>query len=44
MESQSNLICISLVANDGEHWFKYFLATGDSSIENSLFSSVLHLN
>jgi hypothetical protein len=36
-------ISISLIAKDFEHLFKGFLATQDSSVEKSLFSSVPHL-
>jgi hypothetical protein len=34
------LISISLMIKDGEHVFKCFSAIQDSSVENSLFSSV----
>jgi hypothetical protein len=34
------LICISLMSKDAEHFFKCFSAIQDSSVENSLFSSV----
>jgi hypothetical protein len=34
------LICISLITKDAEHFFKCSSAIGDSSVENSLFSSV----
>jgi hypothetical protein len=36
------LICISLMIKDVEHFFRYFSALRYSSVENSLFSSVLH--
>ena len=36
------LICISLMSKDVEHFLKCFLAVWDSSVENVLFSSVLH--
>jgi hypothetical protein len=36
------LIWISLITEDVEHFFKCFSAIQESSIENSLFSSVLH--
>jgi hypothetical protein len=36
------LICISLMTKDAEHFFKCFSAIWDSSVENSLFSSVPH--
>ena len=36
------LICISLMTKDVEHFFKCFSAIQDSSVENSLFSSVPH--
>jgi hypothetical protein len=36
------LICISLMIKDVEHFFRCFLATQYSSVENSLFSSVSH--
>jgi hypothetical protein len=36
------LICTSLRIKDFEPFFKCFLATGDSSVVNSLFSSVPH--
>jgi hypothetical protein len=36
------LICISLMARDGEHFFMCFLATWTSSFEKVLFSSVAH--
>ena len=36
------LICISLRTKDFEHFFKCFLDIRDSSVENSLFSSVPH--
>jgi hypothetical protein len=36
------LICISLVINDVEHFFRYFSAIWYSSGENSLFSSEPH--
>jgi hypothetical protein len=36
------LICISLITKDFEHFFKYFLAIGDSSVVNSYFRSVPH--
>jgi hypothetical protein len=35
------LICISLLTKDVEHFFKCFSSMRDSSVENSLFSSVL---
>lgn len=31
------LICISLMNNDYEHFFKYFLSIHDSSVENSVY-------
>ena len=34
------VICIFLMTKDFEHFFKCFLAIGDSSVEKSLFSSV----
>jgi hypothetical protein len=34
------LICISLIAKDIEHFFKFFSTFQVSSVENSLFSSV----
>ena len=36
------LICISLITKDFEHVFKCFSAIQDSSVVNSLFSSVPH--
>jgi hypothetical protein len=42
VESQGHLICISLMTKDVEHFCKCFSAIRDSSVENSLFSSVLH--
>ena len=36
------LICISLMIKDVEHFFKCFSAIQDSSVVNSLFSSVPH--
>ena len=36
------LICIVLMTKDVEHFFKYFSAVRDSSVENSLFRSVPH--
>ena len=36
------LICISLMTKDFEHFFKCFSAIQDSSVVNSLFSSVSH--
>ena len=36
------LSCISLMTQDVEHFFKCFSAIQESSVENSLFSSVLH--
>jgi hypothetical protein len=35
------LICISLMTKDFEHLFNFFSDIQDSSVENSLFSSVL---
>ena len=37
------LICISLITKDFEHLFKCFLTIRDSSVENSLLNSVLHI-
>jgi hypothetical protein len=42
VESHLVLICISLMIKDVKHFFKYFSAIWHSSVENSLFSSVLH--
>ena len=36
------LICISLISKEVEHVLKYLLAIWNSSVENSLFSSVPH--
>ena len=36
------LICISQMIEDFEHLFKYFSAIQDSSVVNSLFSSIPH--
>jgi hypothetical protein len=36
------LVCISLKIKDVEHFFKDFLAFQNSSVENFLFSSVVH--
>ena len=36
------LICISLITKDFEHFFKCFSAIRDSSVVNSLFSSIPH--
>jgi hypothetical protein len=36
------LICISLMIKDVEHFFRCFSAIWNSSVENSLFSSVPH--
>ena len=36
------LICISLMANDVEHFLNCFSATQDSSVQNSLLRSVPH--
>jgi hypothetical protein len=36
------LVCISLMTKDVEHFFRCFSAIQISSVENSLFSSVLH--
>jgi hypothetical protein len=36
------LICISLITKDVEHFFKYFLAIRDCSVENFLFITVPH--
>jgi hypothetical protein len=36
------LMCISLMTKDVEHFFKCFSAIQYFSVENSLFSSVLH--
>jgi hypothetical protein len=37
------LICISIMARDGEHFFMCFLAIWSSSFEKVLFSSVAYL-
>ena len=37
------LICVSLMTNDVEHFFRCFSAIQDSSVENSLISSVPYL-
>jgi len=42
VKSQNHFDLISLMTNDLEHFFKCFLAIRYSSLENSLFSSVLH--
>jgi hypothetical protein len=36
------LICISPITKDFEHFFRCFLAIGDSSVVNSQFSSITH--
>ena len=36
------LICISLITKDFEHFFKCVSAIQDSSVVNSLFSSIPH--
>ena len=36
------LICISLITKDFEHFFRYFSVIQDSSVVNSLFSSIPH--
>jgi hypothetical protein len=36
------LICISLIIKSFEHFFKCFSAIQDSSVVNSLFSSIPH--
>jgi hypothetical protein len=36
------LICISLFTKDFEHFFQFFLTIPDSSVVNSLFSSIPH--
>jgi hypothetical protein len=33
-------ICISLITNDFEHFFRYFSASGDSPVVNSQFSFI----